>query len=97
MKSVQKKSKRECFAQHQCNLAAKECGLECTCVNNDDFTVLVRGVIDTLSEHVSCVAVTFKMTEHVEQQICIKFFIKLEHSSVETIWMIQKVAAMGNW
>ena len=33
----------------------------------------------------------------VEQQICIKFWIKLEHSSVETIQMIQKVAAMGNW
>ena len=27
--------------QHRCNLAAKESGLECTCVNNDDFTVLV--------------------------------------------------------
>ena len=26
---------------HQCNLAAKESGLECACVNNDDFTVLV--------------------------------------------------------
>ena len=36
------------------------------------------------------------MTEWVEQQICIKFCIKLEHSSVETIWMIQKAAAMGN-
>ena len=24
-----------------CNLAAKESGLECACVNNDDFTVLV--------------------------------------------------------
>ena len=26
-----------------CNLAAKESGLECTCMNNDDFTVLVSG------------------------------------------------------
>ena len=25
------------------NLAAKESGLECTCVNNGDFTVLVSG------------------------------------------------------
>ena len=49
-----------------------------------------------LSEHVYCVAVIFKMTERVEQQICIKFCIKLEHSSVETIQMIQKAAAMGN-
>ena len=37
------------------------------------------------------------MTEWVEQQICVKFCIKLEHSSMENIWMIQKVAAMGDW
>ena len=43
-----------------------------------------------LSEHVYCVAMAFEMTERVEQQICIKFFIKLEHFSVKTIWMIQK-------
>ena len=49
-----------------------------------------------LSEHVYCVAVTFKMTEWVEQRICIKFFVKLEHPSTETIGVIQK-AAMGNW
>ena len=33
----------------------------------------------------------------VEQGICIKFCIKLEHFSTETIQMIQKAAAMGNW
>ena len=67
-------------------------------VNNDDFTVLVSGGWQTpLSEHVYCVAVVFKMTEQVEQQICIKFCIKLEHSSLKTIQMIQKAAAMGNW
>ena len=37
------------------------------------------------------------MTERVEQQICIKFYVKLEHSSAETIQMIQKAEAMGNW
>ena len=31
-----------------------------------------------------------------EQWICIKFYIKLQHSSTETIWMIQKTTAMGN-
>ena len=40
-------------------------------------------------------AVTLKMTEWV-QQICIKFCIKLEHFSTETIQMIQKATAMGN-
>ena len=50
-----------------------------------------------LSEHVYCVALAFNMTEQVEQWICIKFCIKLEHSSTETIWMSWKAAAMGNW
>ena len=34
---------REQFVRHQCNLAAKESGLECACMNNDNFTVLVSG------------------------------------------------------
>ena len=37
-----------------------------------------------LSEHAYCVTVAFKMTEQVEQWICIKFCIKLKHSSAET-------------
>ena len=49
-----------------------------------------------LSERVYCVAITFKMTERVQQEICIKFCTKHEHSSTETIWMIQKATAMGN-
>ena len=49
-----------------------------------------------LSEHVYCVAIAFKMTEQVMQQIYFKFCIKIEHSSVETIQMIQKATAMGN-
>ena len=49
------------------------------------------------SEHVYYVAVTFKMTERVEQWICIRFWVKLEYSSVETNWMIHKVTALGNW
>ena len=43
-----------------------------------------------LREHVYCVSIALKKTEQVERQICIKFCIKLEHSSVETIQMIQK-------
>ena len=36
-------------------------------------------------------------SEQVKQRICIKFCINPEHSSVETIGMIQKAAAMGSW
>ena len=36
-------NKHEWFVQHQYNLAAKESELECTCMNSDDFTVLVDG------------------------------------------------------
>ena len=43
-----------------------------------------------MSEHVYCVAVALKMAEQVEQQICIKFRVKLERFSVETTEMIQK-------
>ena len=50
-----------------------------------------------LSEHVHCVAITVKMTEWIEQWISTRFCIKLEHSSMETIWVIQKATAMGNW
>ena len=50
-----------------------------------------------LSEHVYCVAVSFKMTEWVEQQICIRFCIKLEQYSLESIQIMQKATAMGNW
>ena len=31
---------QERFVQHQCNPAAQESGLECACVDSDDFTVL---------------------------------------------------------
>ena len=49
-----------------------------------------------LSEHVYCVAIAFKMTERVEQGICIKFCIKLECPSAETIRIIQKVLGLGD-
>ena len=49
-----------------------------------------------LSEFVYCVTITFKMTEQVEKCICMKSCIKLEHSSVETIRMIQKASASSH-
>ena len=50
-----------------------------------------------MSEHVYCVAAIFKMIEQVEQQICIRFCVKLEHSCVETSQMIQEAPAISNW
>ena len=47
--------------------------------------------------NVYCVDAAFKMTEKVQPQICIKFCLMLEHSSRETIPMIQKATAVGNW
>ena len=49
-----------------------------------------RGWQILLSEHVYCVTIKYKMTEWVEQWICIKFCIKLEYSSMKIIGMIQK-------
>ena len=43
-----------------------------------------------MSEHLYCVTITFKITERVQQGICIKFCIKLKLSSGETVQMIQK-------
>ena len=79
-------------------MAAKESGLECAWVNNN-FTVLVivhrHHWVCVLLYTQKCVA--FKMTGWVEQWLCIKFCLKCEHSSAETIQMIQKAAAMGYW
>ena len=50
-----------------------------------------------MSEHVYCVAFTFKMTEQIEQQICRKFCVNLEHSSAENTQIIQKATAKSNW
>ena len=37
------------------------------------------------------------MTTQVEQWSCLQFCVKFEHSSEETLWMIQKATGMGNW
>ena len=52
-----------------------------------------------LSDHVYCVVVTFKMTEQIEQQICIKFCVKLEHSSVKLFGWFRRLQlwATGDW
>ena len=89
MRSVWKR-----FARHQCNLAAKERRLECACVDNDDFIVLVSEVIEG-----ACVLCGHHIQNDwaIKQGICIKFCVKLQHCSGEAIQIIQKAAAMGNW
>ena len=82
---------------HWCNLATKESGLECTWMNNDDFTVLVSGGGRQHWVSMCTVWMLHSQWLQTEQWICIKFCIKLGHSSMETIQMIQKAAAMGNW
>ena len=76
-----------------CNLAAKESGLECTCVNNDDFTVLVSG--DGRRPWVSICTVWLLHSKWLSEYSneCASIF----HSSMETIWMIQRAIAKGNW
>ena len=66
-------------------------------MNNDNFTVLVSGGGKCHWVSMCTVWLLHKMTKWEEQWICIKFCIKLEHSSTETVQMIQKAAAMGNW
>ena len=66
-------------------------------MNSDDFTVLASGGSRHHQVSMCYAAVAFKITELVVQRICIKFCIKLEHSSMETIQMIQKAAAMVSW
>ena len=82
---------------HRFNLTAMESGPECTCVNNDDFTVPVSG--GSRCTEWACVLCghCIQMTAWEQQRICIKFHVKLKHSSTETIQMVQKAAAMGNW
>ena len=46
-----------------------------------------------LSEHVYCVVIAFNMAERVEQRICIKFSIRLDYSSAETMHLW----AIGDW
>ena len=54
------------------------------------------GVVDTV-EWACILCVPHIQNGQVEQWICIKFCIELEHSTTKTVQMIQKAAAMGNW
>ena len=75
--------------RYQCNSAAKESGLECPQVNNDDFTILVSGGGRCSWVSKCTVWLSHSKRQRAEQQTCVKFCTKPEHSSVETIQMIQ--------
>ena len=51
----------------------------------------------SLSEHVYCVAIAFKMPKWVEQRICIKFCVMLEHSSMETLQIFRRLLRTMQW
>ena len=71
-----------------------ESGLECACVNNDNFTVLVNGGCRV--SRCTMWPLHSKWLSEYSKRISIKFCVKLEHSSMETIQMIQKAPAMGS-
>ena len=64
-------------------------------MNNDNFAVLV-GAVDAV-EWACVLCGCHIQSDWVGQRTCTKFWVKLEHSSAETIWMTQKAAAMGSW
>ena len=84
---------------YRCNLAAKENGLECTCMNNDNFTVQVSGAVDAIEW--ACVLWGRHLLNGLASRAANlnQILLKLEHSSVETIEMIHKATAVaaGDW
>ena len=90
---------REWFVWHRCDLAAKDSGLECACMNNDDFTVLVRGGGRPLSKHVDCVAVTLKMSERVEHGSASNFALSLNIPPQKLFALFRRpqLWAAGDW
>ena len=83
----------------QCNLSAKELGLECPWVNNDHFPALVSGAEFAPEWACVLVAITFKVTEPEEQRICIRFYVKLIIRLCKLLgwlWRLQ-LWATGDW
>ena len=88
---------REWFAQHQCDLAAKESELECTCVNNDDSTVLVSGGSRRCWVSTCTVwPLHSKWLSEYSNETATDFVLSL-NSPRGNYSDVQKAAAMGNW
>ena len=56
-----------------------------------------KGAVDAAEQACTLCGCHIQNDWAVEQWICIKFCVKLEHSSTKSIQIIQKAAAMGNW
>ena len=83
----------------QCNLSAKELGLECPWVNNDHFPALVSGAEFAPEWACVLVAITFKVTEPEEQRICIRFYGKLIIRLCKLLGLLWRLQlwATGDW
>ena len=55
------------------------------------------GAVVGTAEGACVLVVPCKMTEQIEQGICIKFCVKLEHSSAETMIQKAQLWATGDW
>ena len=88
---------RMVFVWHQCNLTAKESVLEWACMNNDDFTVLVGGVVNVIEW--ACVLCGHCIQNDWASRAMNlhQTFVKFEHFSMDTTWIIQKATAIHNW
>ena len=78
--------------QYWCNLTTKERGVECTCVINDDFTVLVSGGGRCHWVSMCTVGLSHsKWLSEYSDEFASNFALSLN------IQMTQEATAMGNW
>ena len=84
--------------QRWCNLAAKESGLDCACMNNDDFTVLVSKSGRHYWVNMCTVWLLHsKWLRESSTESASDFAVSLNIPPWNLMWMIQKAAAMGQW
>ena len=64
-------------------------------MKNDDFTIIVSRGGRCHWVSICPMWLSHSKWQQVEQRICIEFFIKLEYSFVETIWVISEGCSYG--
>ena len=85
---------REQFAWYWYNLAAKESRLECTCMNNDDFTVLVSGGGRRCS--VSMCILWWSHSKWLSNEYVSNFVLSLNIPPLKLFGWLKKATPMGN-